>query len=118
MKPRELELLRRIAEAPRTLHQMTLGNGIADIQCAPHVLSAYLDDLVLHDLISPPAKQHSFFRVTQEGLDYLANLPKPTPSTLIANASMKEIYRGEFRAPARGEGAMQAYGLPSRGMGT
>jgi hypothetical protein len=38
MKPRELELLRRIAEAPRTLHNMTLGNGIADIQCAPHVL--------------------------------------------------------------------------------
>jgi hypothetical protein len=28
MKPRELELLRRIAEAPRTLHQMTMHRRI------------------------------------------------------------------------------------------
>jgi hypothetical protein len=88
MKPRQLELLRRIAEAPRTLHQMTLGNGVADIQCSANVLSAYLDELVLHDLITPPAKQHGFYRVTQEGLDYLASLPQITPSKTLCNASM------------------------------
>jgi hypothetical protein len=27
MKPRELELLRRIAEAPRTLHNLVMGRG-------------------------------------------------------------------------------------------
>jgi hypothetical protein len=89
MKPRQLELLRKIAEAPRTLHNLThAANGVADIQLSPHVLTAYLDDLVLHDLISPPAKQHSFFRVTQEGLDYLASLPQITPSKTLCNASM------------------------------
>jgi hypothetical protein len=92
MKPRQLELLRRIAEAPRTLHQMTLGNGVADIQCSANVLSAYLDELVLHDLITPPAKQHGYYTILPAGLEYLANLPGVAPSTLICGASMKEPY--------------------------
>jgi hypothetical protein len=118
MKPRELELLRRIAEAPRTLHNLThAANGVADIQCAPHVLSAYLDDLVLHDLISPPAKQHSFYRVTAEGLAYLADLPAPTPSTMVCNASMKQPYQPAKHEPARGPGCMRAFSLPSHGAG-
>jgi DNA-binding PadR family transcriptional regulator len=93
MKPRQLELLRRIAEAPRTLHDLThAANGVADIQLSPQTLSLYLDDLVDLGYITAPVKQHGFYRVTQEGLDYLASLPQITPSTLICGASMKEPY--------------------------
>jgi hypothetical protein len=89
LKPRAIEYLRKLSVAPRTLHGFTHAEGgVADIQCAPHVVKSYLDELVLHDLISPPAKRHGYYTVTQAGLEYLANLPQVAPSTLICNASM------------------------------
>jgi DNA-binding PadR family transcriptional regulator len=92
MRPGQLALLRRIAVEPRTLHGMTHQSDAADMSLSPHTLSVYLDDLVLHDLITPPVKQHSYYTITPEGLAYLENLPKPTPSTLICGASMKAPY--------------------------
>jgi hypothetical protein len=112
LKPRELELLRRIEAAPRTAHMLThAANGVADVQMAPHVIRAYLDRLADAKLI---LLHDDWYHITQTGLEFLADLPQITPSTLICNASMPP---GSLKLKA---GYQRDTGprYPSRGMGT
>ena len=118
LKTGEVDMLRRIAIDPRTAHSMTHVKGVADVSLAPGVIHSYLHRLTDLGLIEKPLRHDGKYAITDAGREYLTSLPQITPSTLIANASMKEPYRSEFRAPARGAGCMRAYSLPSRGIGT
>jgi hypothetical protein len=90
---RELALLRAISHQPRTSHSLTHAeNGVADVQCSPHVFHAYLAHLTDLGLIEAPERHDGKYTASGEGIAYLANLPQVAPSTLICPASMKDPY--------------------------
>jgi hypothetical protein len=114
LKPRAVEVLRRISHQPRTLHGLTHAeNGVADIQCSANVIKAYLDHLAEEGLITAPARPNGYYTVTEDGLAYLAGLPQVACSTLICAASMKQPY-----VPSVGYQRNDGHrGIRSRGMG-
>lgn len=114
----QIAILRCIAHAPRTLHSLThMERSTADIQLAPITIRLYIKRLSDAGLIDEPAREGGAYKVTLAGQVHLDDLMRITPSVLICPASMKEPYRSEFRPPARGEGALRAFRLPSLGFG-
>lgn len=116
LKSGELGMLRNIANSPRTTHSLTHVNGVADVQLAPHTVRSYLEHLAEIGLIAAPQRRDGSYVVTDEGREYLDGLPQLVPSTLIANASMKEPYVPPVW-PVR-VGGDQHRQFASRGLGT
>jgi hypothetical protein len=94
LRPLELTVLRRIAAQPRSAHQLTHApNGVADIQASPVAMQSYLVHLAELGFILEPERRDQPYVLSAEGARFLAELPMVAPSTLIANASMREVYK-------------------------
>jgi predicted transcriptional regulator len=91
MNPRQLEALRAISHAPRTMNHFT-----AEGFLSPSVAKLYLDDLVLEGYVTEPPKQHGSYAITDAGRAYLASLPQVVPSRTHCAASMPS---GSYVAP-------------------
>jgi predicted transcriptional regulator len=104
MNPRQLEALRAISHAPRTMNHFT-----AEGFLSPNVAKLYLDDLVLEGYVTEPPKQHGSYAITDAGRAYLASLPQVAPSRTHCAASMTEPY-----VPPKSHHRQTAH-VPSRG---
>lgn len=110
MNQRQTDLLKSIAHQPRRLHDMT--TGVDSI--SPHCLLTYIEDFVAEGYVSAPEHHRQPYVITDAGLAFLAALPQIAASQVWGPCSTSRDYRSEFRPPARGDGALRAFGLPSR----
>jgi hypothetical protein len=70
MNPRQLEALRAISHAPRTMNHFT-----AEGFLSPNVAKLYLDDLVLEGYVTEPPKQHGSYAITDAGAARARKVP-------------------------------------------
>lgn len=107
---RQLTMLRSIQHTPRPERSFT--NGFLGV----HPSVSICDLAALEDRAFVESSASGVYSITQAGEFQLANQPGITPAQSFGPLSTTGTYESEIsKVPARGEGALAAYRLPSRG---